>query len=530
MFQSAKKISAFLKDSYGKLKQQSFQFSLIEYYFVNRTKTDAQVISDKTYHDLDFDEIFMFVDRTVSRVGQQFLYAKLRKIDLTNTGNQRLEQLTQAFQNDPELRETIGLHLHRLSHQDAYYIPSLFLKPHLQPPDWFRFARWLSVASLFLIILIPFYSAVLLVLPLLLMVNYGIHYWNKKNVYHYLLSLPQLLLLNQVAKEILSHEVLKPDTDELNRAIQTVDEVGQSMFFFKLNAKLESEIGMVVEAITELFKALFLLEPLLLFHILKQLDTKRADVERVFQYVGLTDTALSISSLRAGLTTYCQPAITDTQKSLTAVDLYHPLIINSVANSISLMGKSALITGSNMSGKTTFIRAVGINAILAQTINTCFAREFVLAPTRIFSAIRISDDLLNDKSYYFEEVQTIREMIEASSSDYQTLFLLDELFKGTNSIERIAAGKAVLTYLNKNQHLVFVCTHDIELTDYLKETFNLYHFTEIVDHDAIAFDYKLKAGNLKTRNAIRILELNGYPSEIIDEAKVMAQKMTGTAD
>ena len=100
--------------------------------------------------------------------------------------------------------------------------------------------------------------------------------------------------------------------------------------------------------------------------------------------------------------------------------------------------------------------------------------------TRIYSAIRISDDFINDKSYYFEEVLTIKEMIEKSNENKSNLFLLDEIFKGTNTIERISAGKAVLSSLSNN-NIVFVSTHDIELADLLKSEYELYHFSEIVD-------------------------------------------------
>ena len=138
---------------------------------------------------------------------------------------------------------------------------------------------------------------------------------------------------------------------------------------------------------------------------------------------------------------------------------------------------------------------------------------------QLYSAIRITDNLLNDKSYYFEEVLTIKQMIDESENDFYKLFLLDEIFKGTNTIERIAAGKAVLSYIGRGKNIVIVSTHDIELTDLLKETYELYHFTETIENDSIFFDYKLKKGELTTRNAIRILELNDYPPEIISEAK-----------
>jgi DNA mismatch repair ATPase MutS len=125
---------------------------------------------------------------------------------------------------------------------------------------------------------------------------------------------------------------------------------------------------------------------------------------------------------------------------------------------------------------------------------------------------------LNDRSYYFEEVLTIKEMINYADNQYPNLYLLDELFKGTNTIERISAGKAVLSSLTKNNHIVFVSTHDIELADLLKDEYELFHFSEIIDHQSIDFDFKLKNGKLKNRNAIRILQINDYPDEIIEEA------------
>ncbi len=177
-----------------------------------------------------------------------------------------------------------------------------------------------------------------------------------------------------------------------------------------------------------------------------------------------------------------------------------------------------------MSGKTTFIRTLGINAILGQTINTCFAREFTMPRLSVHSAIRIADDLMSEKSYYFEEVRVIKEMLDESRSGAQNLFLLDELFKGTNTVERIAAGKSVLSYLNSNDNFVLVATHDLELTEYLSETYQLYHFTEVIKDKAILFDYKIKEGNLETTNAIRILELNNYPNEIIADAQQLSER------
>lgn len=198
--------------------------------------------------------------------------------------------------------------------------------------------------------------------------------------------------------------------------------------------------------------------------------------------------------------------------------IYHPLIDNCVPNSIHVKDKSILLTGSNMSGKTSFIRTIGVNLITGLAINTCFAESATIPRIRIYSAIRISDDLMNDKSYYFEEVLTIKDMIENSANGKSSLFLLDEIFKGTNTVERISAGKAVLSFLSKNDNIVFVSTHDIELTDMLTHEYELYHFSEVVDDKNVDFDYRLRDGKLKNRNAIKILQINDYPEKVIDEA------------
>jgi len=102
---------------------------------------------------------------------------------------------------------------------------------------------------------------------------------------------------------------------------------------------------------------------------------------------------------------------------------------------------------------------------------------------------------------------------------HQNLFILDEVFKGTNTVERISAAKAILSYLNRNDNIVVVSTHDIELADMLEGEYDLYHFTETVENSKLHFDHRIKPGQIRTRNAIKILELANYPAEIISEAR-----------
>lgn len=114
---------------------------------------------------------------------------------------------------------------------------------------------------------------------------------------------------------------------------------------------------------------------------------------------------------------------------------------------------------------------------------------------KIYSSIRISDDIAEGTSYYLQEVLTVKRFIDASQEPAPCLFALDELFKGTNTTERIAAGKAVLAHLNRGPHLVLVSTHDVELADLLrKDGYELHHFREEVIDGKLVFDYQLHTG------------------------------------
>lgn len=371
-----------------------------------------------------------------------------------------------------------------------------------------------------------FFPQFLIVLFSILAVNYFIHYWNKKNLYQYAGAIPELLKLNQIAKEIVKSKAPSAKGQELAQGIKAIDGLGKQTKFFKLEPKFKSEMELAAEHFVEMIKALFLVEPILLFSILDKLDSKRKEIHEVFKLVGEIDAAISVESLRNSLPYFSLPTVTHRRKFISGREVYHPLLEDFIANSLILDGKSALLTGSNMSGKTTFIRTIGINAIVAQTINTCFAQDLIMPPLKVHSAIRITDDLMSDKSYYFEEVLTIKNMLDESGGGGQNLFLLDELFKGTNTVERIAAGKSVLNYLNREDNLVFISTHDLEMATYLEGSFSLYHFTEIVENESILFDYKIKAGNLKSTNAIRILELNNYPMDVIEDARQLAEEIS----
>ena len=527
MFRNRKKrIKEKLLGEFGNLKTDSFDFEYIDSYFRKKDHATAfQTLSDKTCNDLDFRELFMFIARTNSKVGQQYLYNKLRSIPVDSKVNTRNERLLDEFTNNADFRVSVQSQLSKLNDREVFYIASLFQDEILQPPKWYFVVPLLSFASVLSFILAFFNPVFFLVILGLSIVNIVIHYRNKKNLFNYFSSIPQLSKLNGVAQELYKQDILKEINPNLMQSASVINKVNNRMSFFNLEVEMQNDQRILFWAILELVKIVFLIEPLFLFGTLRRIDTKRKEIEDVFLFVGEIDALVSIASLRKGLTNFCIPKIIDGQKRLSAQEVYHPLIENCVKNKLNVNDKSILLTGSNMSGKTSFIRTIAINVITGLTINTCFAAQFSMPQMCVFSAIRISDDLMNDRSYYFEEVMTIKEMIDKSKSASLNLFLLDEIFKGTNTVERISAGKAVLSALNEENNIVFVSTHDIELADLLKNEYDLYHFSEIVDNKTVDFDYKLKAGKLKNRNAIRILQINDYPESIIKEAIEISEEL-----
>ena len=310
--------------------------------------------------------------------------------------------------------------------------------------------------------------------------------------------------------DFLSKDILKH--------VNTLKPVSKSSTLFNVENLLMSDFALVAYMITELLKVATLMEPYLFHKTIRLIRGKQNEIKELYCFVGLIDSLLAISKIRNSEAYYCIPSIDEKNEKLSFTDLYHPLIEGCVANSLSVKNKSILLTGSNMSGKSTFIRTVGVNVLLAQNINTCFAHRFNLKQSMILqSMITVGDDLMNSKSLFFEEVLIMKEMLISSEAGHH-IYLLDEIFKGTNTLERISAAKAVLSHLIKNGNVVFVSTHDIELTELLDSEYELYHFCEHFNQNEVEFDYLLKPGKLTAFNAIKILKMSGYAEGIIEEA------------
>ena len=196
-------------------------------------------------------------------------------------------------------------------------------------------------------------------------------------------------------------------------------------------------------------------------------------------------------------------------------DLCHPLISQDfvVGNSFSPGTKKViLITGSNMSGKSTFLRAMGVNYCLANIGAPVFAKRFHFKPMTIISCIRVSDSLRDGQSYFFAEVQRMKKIINKAGRG-PLFFLIDEPLRGTNNRERLMGNQSYINQIIKSRACGFISTHDLELTRLSGSAIDNYHFSEQWKDNNLYFDYKIKQGASKTTNALKILEREGLYSQ-----------------
>ena len=515
-----KKLKASLYKNWGTPKQNDYyNFFVIGKYFNNNTHKEKayHIISEKSNVDFDIDAVFKFIDRTSSKIGEQYLYFKLRTIG-SITDLLEFDKLTKLFQKNTALSINCQLELSKLNTNNAYYLEELVNDKQIEKPKFLWLVRILTFTTILSIIFLFFYPIFSLLLIPLFTTNLFLHYKNKHNVTYYLNGVNQLSRALKVSKALIKNNEIATHFKDVS-FIKKIKSIQLKTEFIAFEKNVNNEYLFLFWFIVEIIKILFNVEYLMFYSFLKSISKERKSIEELFLFIGKIDTAISTASLKADNLKICSPIFNDVNE-LKVTKIEHPLITNCVTNDVFLSKKNMLLTGSNMSGKTTFIRTVAINSILAQTLYICFAEAYSAPFYKVYSSIRITDNLQDNTSYYLQEVLTIKELIDASKSTNPCLFILDEIFKGTNTIERISGGKAILSYLNKENHTVLVSTHDIELTDLLvKENYDLYHFSEQIKNNNLVFDYQLKPGKLKTRNAIKILELYNYPSVIIKDAK-----------
>jgi DNA mismatch repair ATPase MutS len=482
------------------------------------------VVDDKTWSDLEFPGFFTAIDTTVTPIGRQYLFAQLRVYEYDRAELDDRYRDYDVLRANRELRERVQLALKPLEGDSAAYIADLLMgsEPERVPHRHFVLP-WmlLTIAAVgaALAHLIPLWiCAVLLATNAIVALKIDAKLAHKADA---LLGLARLLdaatriaavryignfsLLSRLASETQKRESLRSQIKWLAALarIRSADLIG----------------GVVVIA-----NVFFLLRLAVYARSIDRFAKSRAEWLSTFKLIGAIDAAIAVASLLCRYPEHCRP---DTRDSTIEIENgYHPFISNPVKNSIKLVNGSALITGSNMTGKTTFIKMIAMNTILGHTLGICLADRATLPRSAVRALVRGDQSVAEGKSRYFAEAQAIREFIAESATGACRIFILDEPFSGTNTVERIAVAKAVLRAIGTSAQ-VLVTTHDVELQHLLGAQFELFHFQENPAVEGF-FDHELHPGASTQRNAIRVLERLGYPAAIIAEALATVVAVDGS--
>ncbi|TPG64566.1 hypothetical protein EAH73_15475 [Hymenobacter nivis] len=480
-----------------------------------------QRLPDQTWEDLNGELLFGLLDATVSPVGQQCLYHRLRSPLADEAALHEFDAAATLLAQQPAARGQALLALDQLTAHEAYYLTDLLQGEPLPTLPGARFAPLLALGLLATLLGGFWLPALWLGTLAFALTNAVFHFWQRPRIQRTVRPLLQLGRLRRAGRAL--HRAALPlrPLQLLAVPLAQLGALVRQVTFFNVEATLQSDMAAAVSLVLDLLKMLLLLDVLLYARCRVAVQQHAPAIRTVFEAVGYVDCALAVASFRQRHAT-CVPHFGPAAEGIQMQAAYNPLVPGCVPNDLTLAGPGVLLTGSNMAGKTTFMRTLGVNALLAQTIASCPATAYRAPFCRVLTSLSLADSLPTGKSYYLVEAETMRQLLlacDAALGSY--LLLLDELFKGTNTQERIAANKAVLAYLQPRSWVV-AATHDGELGALLQSSFVEYHFCETVTDEDWYFDFRLKAGPLTTRNAIRLLARLHYPAQVVAEAQALS--------
>jgi DNA mismatch repair ATPase MutS len=500
-------------------------------YWRSRTSPESipgsipESIDDRTWRDLDCDALFTFIDTTSCAAGKQLLYAMLREPSRDAELLAGRDAAITAIANDGSLRQRIKSALKQTGDLSGVY--RLFGDSLPERPRFAGLVPFLSVFAAVAIAAAFITPAAVIAIIAIAVINFAIQLGYRRKIQEFIPAVAVLrALLGAAEKLSLGVGAAGPaaragdQIAALRAALPRLTPLRRSTSWLFIEQSSTNEITNMVAMYVNMF---FLLDVNAFVASITTIRNERAALESLFRAIGTLDAYGAAADLRSRLPKAARPRIAAKMNVLGAV---HPLLDEPVPNDVIVERGGLLITGSNMSGKTTFLRTVAVNVILAQTLCVAAADDYAAPLLAVRSAIGGGDSLLEGKSYYLRQVEDVRELVLASDRDVAHLFILDELFRGTNTVERIAAGKAILAYLARSPHVVLAATHDLELIELLGERYEFHHFAETIEDGALSFDFKLRPGAASTRNAIRLLEVAGFPASIVEDALRTASHAT----
>jgi len=526
-----------IQTEYGKkaaVRHTPEELRRIAFYSESRIRGEKteNVTDDITWNDLGMDRIFDDMDVTYSSAGEEYLYHILRTPCVREEELREREKVIRFFTENKDVREKLQLEFARIGKSSRISLAEYLQKLTMidgRDRMIYRLPVVMLTASVIWGILMPRVGIIVMVAVIFLNI-FLYYFWDSGELKPYLEALGYVRRavygLGRVRK------YLSGDLEQYgSRFGENYDRIRR---LFRGSGILSGNSASKSpgDALLDYVRVVTHLDVIKFYRMAGGLRTCREETGVLLDTIGFLDSMAAVSSYRCALPYWCVPTFRTGAESgicFSAEKEYHPLVKDPVANSVKA-DRGMLVTGSNASGKSTFLKTTALCAVLAQTIHTCPAVSCSGSMYRICTSMALRDDLAAKESYYIVEIKSLKRILEYVDGRIPVLCFIDEVLRGTNTIERIAASAQILKSLSRPGVICTAATHDIELAKLLEPYYDNYHFQEKIVEDDVQFDYHLYPGPSSSRNAIKLLEIIGYDRTITQWAEFSAEHFLETGE
>lgn len=513
--------------SFGKKSTREYsknELANIKHYF--EVFKSENSIDEITINDLNIDEIYKAFNVSLSNPGDEVFYKNLcTPIYDQNYLDELYDKSDYILKND-KIRESLQAYFLTIGRlKGISFVEFIDLIGNISIRKPFKEVVLFLLLALSIGLIFVDTSIGIFLLISFFVINILDYYKERGKIENYIVGFSYATNLIEKSLNIVSIED-KVIEDNINDIYSIAIELKSIKRFSGLIISRNKNVGAgnPLDILTDYLRMFFHLDILAFYRSVSFLQSKKEDICILYEKLGELEFLLNVASIKKCYKDYTKPVKSE-YSVLKGINNYHPLIENPVKNDFDQKG-GFLITGSNASGKSTFLRTVALNILFAQTINLAFADYFELGDLKLMTSLSITDNLLNGESYFIAEIKSLKRIFDAISSKHKLCVFTDELLRGTNTIERIAAVSKILESLLNNKAFVFAATHDVELTDILADKYDNYHFDEEIADGDIIFNYKIKTGKASSKNAIKLLSILGFNDELVLSAQKMADYFT----